>query len=173
MKLSKISTLITAVLILSLGLLSAAVNAQEANTKIAFVSIERILSESKLAKDAQAKMQNEFGAREKEVRDGISKIKAMAAQLDKDAAILPENERIRKQRELADNDREIQRKQRELIEDTQRRGAEERAKIFEKANQVLKTIVEQKKLDLVVQEAAFVSPRVDITNEVIAALNAK
>jgi outer membrane protein len=37
----------------------------------------------------------------------------------------------------------------------------------------LKTLVEQKKLDLVVQEAAFVSPRVDITNEVIAALNAK
>jgi outer membrane protein len=173
MKLSKISTLITAVFILSLSLLSEVVGAQEANTKIAFVSIERILSESKLAKDAQAKMQNEFGAREKEVRDGISKIKAMAAQLDKDAAILPENERIRKQRELADNDREIQRKQRELIEDTQRRGAEERAKIFEKANQVLKTIVEQKKLDLVVQEAAFVSPRVDITNEVIAALNAK
>jgi outer membrane protein len=173
MKLSKISTLLTAVLIVSLGFMSEVVRAQEANTKIAFVSIERILSESKLAKDAQAKMQNEFGAREKEVRDGISKIKAMAAQLDKDAAILPENERIRKQRELADNDREIQRKQRELIEDTQRRGAEERAKIFEKANQVLKTIVEQKKLDLVVQEAAFVSPRIDITNEVIAALNAK
>jgi outer membrane protein len=147
--------------------------AQDSGAKIAFVSLERILSESRMAKEAQSKMQNEFGAREKEVRDGISKIKAQAAQLDKDAAILPEAERIRKQRELADSDREIQRKQRELIEDTQRRGAEERAKIFEKANQVLKTIVEQKKLDLVVQEAAFVSPRIDITNEVIAALNSK
>jgi outer membrane protein len=147
--------------------------AQDSGAKIGFVSLERILSESKMAKDAQSKMQNEFGAREKEVRDGISKIKAQAAQLDKDAAILPEAERIRKQRELADSDREIQRKQRELIEDTQRRGAEERAKIFEKANQVLKTIVEQKKLDLVVQEAAFVSPRIDITNEVINALNSK
>jgi outer membrane protein len=147
--------------------------AQDSGAKIGFVSLERILSESKMAKDAQSKMQNEFGAREKEVRDGISKIKAQAAQLDKDAAILPEAERIRKQRELADSDREIQRKQRELIEDTQRRGAEERAKIFEKANQVLKTIVEQKKLDLVVQEAAFVSPRIDITNEVISALNSK
>jgi outer membrane protein len=149
------------------------VYAQEAGTKIGFVSLERILSESKMAKDAQAKMQSEFGGREKEVRDAIAKIKTQAAQLDKDAAVMPEAERVRKQRELADNDREIQRKQRELIEDTQRRGAEERAKIFEKANQVLKTIVEQKKLDLVVQEAAFVSPRVDITNEVIAALNSK
>jgi len=109
--------------------------------------------------------------REKEVRDGIAKIKTEAAQLDKDAAILPEADRIRKQRELADHDRELQRKQRELIEDSQRRGAEERAKIFEKANQVLKTIVEQKKLDLVVQDAAYVNPRIDITNDVLAALN--
>jgi outer membrane protein len=135
--------------------------------------LERILSESKMAKDAQSKLQAEFGSREKDVRDGIAKIKAEASQLDKDAAILPEAERVRKQRELADHDREIQRKQRELIEDTQRRSAEERSKIFEKANQVLKTIVEQKKLDLVVQDAAYVNPRVDITSEVIAALNSK
>ena len=146
-------------------------NAQGTSAKIAFVSLERILNESKIAKEAQSKMQTEFGQREKEVRDGIAKIKTEAAQLDKDAAILPEADRIRKQRELADHDRELQRKQRELIEDSQRRGAEERAKIFEKANQVLKTIVEQKKLDLVVQDAAYVNPRIDITNDVLAALN--
>jgi outer membrane protein len=144
---------------------------QETSAKIAFVSLDRILNESKIAKEAQSKMQTEFGVREKEVRDGIAKIKTEAAQLDKDAAILPEGDRIRKQRELADHDRELQRKQRELIEDSQRRGAEERAKIFEKANQVLKTIVEQKKLDLVVQDAAYVNPRIDITNDVLAALN--
>jgi len=146
-------------------------HSQETSAKIAFVSLERILNESKIAKEAQSKMQTEFGQREKEVRDGIAKIKTEAAQLDKDAAILPEADRIRKQRELADHDRELQRKQRELIEDSQRRGAEERAKIFEKANQVLKTIVEQKKLDLVVQDAAYVNPRIDITNDVLAALN--
>ena len=157
------------------GLLFSAsqVMAQDSGTKIAYVSLERILSESKIAKDAQAKLQAEFSTREKDVRDGVTKIKAEAAQLDKDAAILPEADRVRKQRELADHDREIQRKQRELIEDTQRRSAEERAKIFEKANQALKAIDEQKKFDLVVQDAAFVSPRVDITNDVISALNAK
>ncbi len=155
------------------GILSQVVMAQDLGTRIAFVNLERILSESKMAKDAQTKMQQEFGPREKEVRDGVARIKSDAAQLDKDAAILPEPDRIRKQRELADQDRELQRKQRELIEDSQRRGAEERAKIFERANQVLKTIVEQKKLDLVVQDAAFVSPRIDITSEVINALNAR
>jgi outer membrane protein len=147
--------------------------AQESSIKIGFINLERILIESKMAKEAQAKMQNDFGAREKDVRDGVAKIKAEAAQLDKDAAVIPEADRIRRQRELAEHDREIQRKQRELIEDTQRRGAEEKSKIFEKTNQVIKSIVEQKKLDIVVQEAVFAGPRVDITNEVIAALNSK
>jgi len=163
-------TICTAIILVSY---SSAVFSQESPIKIGYVSLERILSESKMAKEAQLKMQSDFGAREKDVRDGVAKIKAEAAQLDKDAAVIPEGDRIRRQRELAEHDREIQRKQRELIEDTQRRGAEERSKIFEKANQVLKAIVDQKKLDIVVQEAAFVSSRVDITNEVIAALNSK
>jgi outer membrane protein len=173
MKQLKTCHFITLFATLGLLLLSSVSLAQESGTKIAYVSLERILSESKMAKDAQTKLQNEFGSREKDVRDGVTKIKAEAAQLDKDAAVLSESDRVRRQRELADHDREIQRKQRELIEDTQRRSAEERSKIFEKANQVLKTIVEQKKLDLVVQDAAYVNPRVDITNEVISALNAK
>jgi outer membrane protein len=171
MKQLKIQQVINLIGLTLLVLLPSISQSQEASAKIAFVSLERILNESKIAKEAQSKMQTEFGQREKEVRDGIAKIKTEAAQLDKDAAILPEADRIRKQRELADHDRELQRKQRELIEDSQRRGAEERAKIFEKANQVLKTIVEQKKLDLVVQDAAYVNPRIDITNDVLAALN--
>lgn len=164
------SSLVVAIFAATAALAGLA-DAQESGVKIAYVSLERILNESKMAKAAQSKMQSEFGRREKEVRDGIEKIKAEAAKLDKDAAVLPEAERVRKQRELADHDRELQRKQRELIEDSQRRGAEERAKIFEKANQVLKQIVEQKKLDIVVQDAAYVSPKVDITDEVLQALN--
>jgi outer membrane protein len=171
MKQLKIQVLLRVLGLSLMILLPSLGQSQETSAKIAYVSLDRILNESKIAKEAQSKMQIEFGQREKEVRDGIAKIKTEAAQLDKDAAILPEADRIRKQRELADHDRELQRKQRELIEDSQRRGAEERAKIFEKANQVLKLIVEQKKLDLVVQDAAYVNPRIDITNDVLAALN--
>jgi outer membrane protein len=173
MKQLKIPHLVTLISLLGLMLLSQEAFAQEASTKIAYVSLERILSETKMAKDAQTKLQGEFGSREKEVRDGIAKIKSDAAKLDKDFSILPEADRVRRQRELTDFDREIQRKQRELIEDTQRRSAEERGKILEKANQALKSIVDQKKLDLVVQEAVFVGPRVDITNELISVLNSK
>ena len=80
-------------------------------------------------------------------------------------------QRIRRQRELADQDRELQRKQREFTEDSNQRTFEERAKIAEKANLVLKQIAEQRKLDVIIQEAAYVSPKADITDDVIKALN--
>ncbi|MBJ7502775.1 MAG: OmpH family outer membrane protein, partial [Polynucleobacter sp.] len=86
-------------------------------------------------------------------------------------AVMSEADRIRKQRELADQDRELQRKQREFTEDLNQRNFEERAKIAEKANVILRQIAEQRKIDLIVQDAAYVSPKVDITDDVIKALN--
>jgi outer membrane protein len=71
------------------GLLPILPHAQESSTKIAFVSLERILNESKIAKEAQLKMQSEFGQRERKCADGIASHPAEAAQRDKDAAILP------------------------------------------------------------------------------------
>jgi outer membrane protein len=84
---------------------------------------------------------------------------------------MPEAERIRKQRELADFDRDLQRKNRELNDDAAQRNAEERAKIAERASVALRQIAEQRKIDVIVQEAAYVSPRADITDDVIKALN--
>ena len=49
----------------------------------------------------------------------------------------------------------------------------ERAKIAEKANAVLKQIAEQRKIDVIVQEAAYVSPKADVTDDVIKALNSQ
>jgi outer membrane protein len=101
----------------------------------------------------------------------MQKIKTSAEKLDRDAAVMSEADRIRKQRELADQDRELQRKQREFTEDLNQRNFEERAKIAEKANVILRQIAEQRKIDLIVQDAAYVSPKVDITDDVIKALN--
>ena len=86
---------------------------------------------------------------------------------------MSEAERSRRQRELADQDRELQRKQREFTEDLNQRTFEERAKIAEKANLVLKQIAEQRKLDIIVQEAAYVNPKADVTDDVIKALNSQ
>ena len=147
--------------------------AQDAGTRVAVVNSEKVFNESNLAKAMQTRLQNEFTKRQDELRKSAEKIKAAAEKLDRDGAVMSEAERSRRQRELADQDRELQRKQREFTEDLNQRTFEERAKIAEKANLVLKQIAEQRKLDIIVQEAAYVNPKADVTDDVIKALNSQ
>ncbi len=159
---------------LALSLFSAsaiAADDKDFSGRIGVVNSERIFKDSNMAKASQAKLQSEFAKREKDLRDDAQKIKTAAERLDKDAAVMSDTDRVRRQRELADADRELQRKQREFTEDVNQRSFEERSKIAQKANQALKAVAEQRKLDLIVQEAAYVNPKIDVTDDVIKALN--
>ncbi len=154
-----------------LALASAAVSAQE--LKIGYVNSDRVLRDAIPAKAAQAKLEAEFSKREKDLTDLATRLKAASDRLDKDAPTLSEVERNRRQRELVDQDRELQRKRREFQEDLSQRKNEELATVVERTNRVIKQIFETEKYDLILQEAVFWSPRVDITDKVIKALNAQ
>jgi outer membrane protein len=146
--------------------------AQAQDLKIGYVNSERVMREANLAKAAQAKLEAEFGKREKELADLGARLKAAADKLEKDAPTLAESERNRRQRELVEQDREFQRKRREFQEDLNQRKNEELASVLDKANKVIKQIFDQEKYDLILQDAVHWSPRVDITKKVIDALNA-
>ncbi len=163
------STLKTLVAIAALGC-AAAVSAQE--LKIGFVNLDRVLRDAAMAKAAQAKLEGEFTKREKELLDSEGRLKTASDRFEKDTSALGEAERLRRQRELVEQDRELQRKRREFQEDLNQRKNEELASVLEKANRVVKQIFDQDKYDLIVQEAVFAGPRVDITDKVIKAMNA-
>ncbi len=150
---------------------AAGVQAQE--LKIGFVNSDRVLREATPARAAQTRLETEFSKRQKEGEDAANKLKAAADKLDKDAPTLSEAERTRRQRDLVEQDRELQRKRREFQEDLSQRKNEELAAVVERANKVIKQIFETEKYDLVLQEAVFAGPRVDITEKVIKALNAQ
>jgi outer membrane protein len=154
----------------ALLLLSLSAPAQE--LKIGYVNSERVLRDATPAKAAQAKLEAEFGKRERELTDFGNKLKAAADKLEKDAPTLAEGEKNRRQRELVEQDRDLQRKRREFQEDLNQRKNEELSGVVERANRVIKQIFEQEKYDLILQEVIFAGPRVDITEKVIKALNA-
>ena len=155
----------------SMMVATAAVQAQE--LKIGYVNSERVLREANLAKAAQVKLEAEFGKREKDLRDLEAKLRAAAEKLEKDAPTLSEAERNRRQRDVVEQDRDLQRKKREWQEDLTQRKNEELSAVVEKANRVIKQIFETEKYDLILQDAIHFSPRVDITKKVIDALNAQ
>jgi len=140
------------------------------STRIGFVSTERILRDAAPAKAAQQKLEQEFSRREKELQEMAARLKSMGERLERDAAVMSESDRQRRQREYADVEKDFQRKQREFREDLNQRRNEELAQVIEKANRVIKQIAEQEKYDIILQEAVFASPRVDITERVLRAL---
>jgi outer membrane protein len=158
--------IVLALLLVSLG----HVQAQEA-AKIGFVNTERIFREANPSKAATAKIEQEFSRRERELQDMAARLKAMSDKLDKDGPVLSESDRIRRQRELADLDKDFQRKQREFREDLNQRRNEELATVLDRTNKVIKQIAEAEKYDIVFQEAVYISQRIDITDKVLKALN--
>lgn len=95
----------------------------------------------------------------------------MGEKLDKDMPVLSESQRIKRQRELADLSQDFQRKQRAYREDFMQRRNEEIAKVFDRVNKEINKIAKDGKYDLIVQDAVYISPRVDITEQVLKALN--
>lgn len=149
---------------------AAPVSAQE--LKIGYVNSERVLREALPAKAAQAKLETEFGKRERELNDSAQRFKAAADKLDKESPTLSDSERSRRQRELVEQERDLQRKRREFQEDLNQRRNEELAGVVERANRVIKQIFDGEHYDLILQEVIFASNRVDITEKVIKILNA-
>ncbi len=149
----------------------ATLGAQAQELKIGYVNADKVLREAAPAKAAQAQLETEVSKRAKDIADLAGKLKAAGDKLDKDAPTLSEAERSRRQRDLVEQDREFQRKRREFQEDLTQRKNEELASVVERANKVMKQIFDSEKYDLIIQEAVFAGPRIDITDKVIKALN--
>jgi outer membrane protein len=151
---------------------TAAVAIAQETPRIGFVNTERILRESSAAKVAQTKLEQEFSRREKELQDTATRLRQQAERLERDGSVMTETDRVRRQREVADLDRDFQRRQREFREDLNQRRNEELALVIERANRVIRQIAEQEKYDLILQDAVYASPRIDVTEKVLRALNA-
>jgi outer membrane protein len=157
------------VLLLSCSSMSL-VQAQTIEARVGAVNSDRILRESVPAKAAQAKLEQEFSKRDHDLQTMAAKLKTQSDALDKDGASLSSTDRAQRQRDLSALDADFQRKQREFREDLNQRRNEELAAVLDRANKVIKQLAEQQHYDLIVQEAVYVSPRIDITDQVLKAL---
>lgn len=159
------------VCLLALGALGAtAASAQE--FKIGFVNTDRIFREASTAKNAQAKLEQEFAKREKDLVDLGNSIKTASDKFEREAPTLSETQRNTRQKQLMDQDREFQRKRREFQEDLNTRKNEEQQVVIERANRAVKQVAESEKYDVIFQEAVYINPKHDITDKVIKSLNA-
>jgi outer membrane protein len=157
----------TAVLLLML----AATVAAAADIKIGYVDVERIRRESAPAERASKQLEKEFAPRAQELQRREGQIKSLQGQLEKDGMTMGESDRRAKEQELSRLSVDFQRMQREYREDLNMRRNQELAALFERADKVIKQIADAEKYDLILQEAVYRSPRIDITDRVLKALS--
>ncbi|MEO7391768.1 MAG: OmpH family outer membrane protein [Ramlibacter sp.] len=155
-----------------LGVMVFAAQARADDFRVGFVNTDRIFREANTAKAAQAKLEQEFARREKELNDIGTSLKTLSDKFEREAPTLSESQRAQRQKQLLDQDRDFQRKRREFQEDLNARKNEELQQVLERANRIVKQVAEAEKYDVVLQEAVYINPKHDITDRVIKALNA-
>jgi len=155
---------------LAAALMLAASVAGAADIKIGFVDVERIRRESAPAERASKQLEKEFAPRAQELQRREAQVKSLQGQLEKDVMTMSEGERRSKEQELSRLSLDLQRLQREYREDLNMRRNQELGTLFERADRVIKQIADAENFDLILQEAVFRSPRIDITERVIKAL---
>jgi len=113
--------------------------------RVGYVNTERIFREANSAISAQTKLQQEFSKREKELVELGNSLKTSSEKFERAAPTLSESQRLTRQRQIADQDREFQRKRREFQEDLYARKNEEFQLVLERANKVVRQVAEAEK----------------------------
>lgn len=141
--------------------------AMSGDFKVGVVDTERVLRESVPAVNAEKRITKEFSGRDLEIKALVKQAKDLQALLEKEGVTLSDADQRNKERELTTMNADIQRLQREFREDLNLRKNEELAIVLERANKTIQVIAETEKFDLILQEAVYRNPKIDITDKVI------
>lgn len=156
-----------AMLVLLLGMGAA----QAGDFKVGVVDTERVLRESAPAAKAEKRIEKEFSGRDQEIKKLLKQSKDLQTMLEKEAGSLTDADHRNKERELTAMNVNLQRMQREFREDLNLRKNEELAIVLEQANKAVQVIAETERYDLILQEAVYRNPKIDITDKVIKYLS--
>lgn len=161
---------IAALFLCALALFANAAAAQQ--VKIGFIDAARIERESKELQRGAEILKQEFAAREREVNALYNKVNTLRAELEKLKPGTSAAGQGKKQREFSIVIQRLEQARRSLTEDVDLRKNDELKKFYANVNAVVEKIAKAMNLDLVLQEATYVSKAHDITDQVIKTLNA-
>jgi outer membrane protein len=160
--------------ILAAGMALAPLGAAQAETKIAVVNVARLMEEAPQAKSAMQALQDEFAPRQREIVQQQKDLKAKEEKLQRDGAVMAENERRNSEKDLRDGQRELARKQNEYVEDLNLRRNEELGKLQRSLLQEVQTFARTSSYDLILGDGVlYVNESMDITAQVLSALQAR
>jgi outer membrane protein len=167
----RLGGLVRAGLVLAVGMLAA--QAAAAEVKVGFVDVRKVMELAPQSEEARNSIEKEFAPRDRELLQQQKEVRSLEDRLVKNAAVLSEVERQRKETDIRATKRELRRAQDEFREDLNLRRSQELSKIQQTAREVIQKFAKAEKYDLVVSEGViFAGKRVDITDKILERLRA-
>jgi len=167
----RLGGLVRAGLVLAVGMLAA--QAAAAEVKVGFVDVRKVMELAPQSEEARNSIEKEFAPRDRELLQQQKEVRSLEDRLVKNAAVLSEVERQRKETDIRASKRELRRAQDEFREDLNLRRSQELSKIQQTAREVIQKFAKAEKYDLIVSDGViFAGKRVDITDKILERLRA-
>jgi outer membrane protein len=171
MKQLRLRNLSRAGMVLAVGMF--AVQAASAQVKVGFVNVAKVLELAPQAEAARNRIEREFAPKDRELLQQQKDVRSLEDRLVKNAAVLSEAERQRKETEIRAAKRDLRRAQDEFREDLNLRRSQELSKLQQEVTEVIQTLAKAEKYDLIVSDGViFAGKRVDITDKILERLRA-
>ena len=154
-------------LVLACLLALAATWSAAQEVRIGYIDTSRIEKESLPFVRALDAMKKEFAPREQQIVELQKQINADKERFEKERDKLPQAELQTRGNALSSAMRKSDQMTLALSEDIERRKREILGKLFGEANAAVKAVAEAGKFDLVLQQATYIRPGIDITDQVL------
>ncbi|MBU6460059.1 MAG: OmpH family outer membrane protein [Proteobacteria bacterium] len=144
------------------------------NLTVGVVDTQRVFRESAPALKAEKELEKEFAPRDRALQKLAKQAKGLQSELEAHGTNMSVADRNSREQELAALSEQFERQQRQFREDLNMRRGEELARLQDQVKHAILKVAQKNKLDLVLYEGVFyANPKIDITNQVIAALASK
>lgn len=141
------------------------------NSKIGYVDSARVMNSAPQAEAARKMLKDEFAPRDQKLVQQQNKLKKLEEDLSRDAAVMSESVRLKKEREIISLKRDIKRAQEEFSEDLNLRRNEELGKLQKVIIDAIVAVAKDEEYDAIVGDTVlYASQRIDITDKVLERL---
>jgi len=147
-----------------------------ADSKVAFVDLQRALNEVADGRQAKAKLKKEFDQRQKQLDERQDELKRMQADLQTKGDAMSEDARHKAQADMDQKLMDVSRLYAQLQKELTQKEHDATKGIFAKMSNLIRTIAETEGVTMVFEKTdsglLYAQPSLDLTNELIRRYNA-
>jgi len=145
--------------------------ARAADYVIAVMDPTRVVEQSPQYETARQELQKKVSEREQELQVQQKQIEELRKKLERDAALMSEEEIQLLQNDIRNRDRKLKYAQEEFREDFALRQNELRTKLAQQVEEVVRELAKEQNIDLILSEGiVYASERIDISDKVVERL---